>query len=308
MEKGLLIHPEELSKKWIDRAANLGIETLGIHPWGGKRAEASLYELVEQVKTDEFRALVDYAKECGLNVEYEMHAGSWLLPRNLFETHPEYFRVDDTGVRTAKRNFCITNPDAMNYVLERSKELAAALYGSGDRYYFWLDDGRRYRCNCENCAPYTSSDQLLLVVNAMARELRKGNPNAKVAYLAFYETLKLPQTVKPEEGVFLEYAPIERKFDRPVWEMPEEEIEKLKALLDFFGRKDAKVLEYWFDNSLFSKWTKPPIRYSPNNDLIRADVEYYHKLGFENISSFACFLGQDYEELFGEPDVSAFQK
>ena len=237
-----------------------------------------------------------------------MHAGSWLLPRNLFETHPEYFRVDETGERTAKRNFCITNPEAMDYVINRSKELAQALYGSEDNYYFWLDDGRRYRCNCENCAGYTSSDQLLLVVNAMARELRKVNPNAKVAYLAFYETLKIPQLVKPEEGVFMEYAPIERKFDRPVWEMPEEEIEKLKALLDFFGRKDSKVLEYWFDNSLFSKWTKPPIRYTPNNDLIRADMEYYQKLGFENITSFACFLGQDYEELFGEPDVSAIRK
>jgi len=308
MQTGLLIHPEELSKKWIDRMAELGVDTLGIHPWGGKHAESAMYELVERLKTDEFRALIDYAKSCGLKVEYEMHAGSWLLPRNLFETHPEYFRVDETGQRTAKRNFCVTNPGAMEYVVGRSKELAQALYGSEDNYYFWLDDGRRYRCNCEKCAAYTSSDQLLLVVNAMARELRKGNPNAKVAYLAFYETLKLPQTVKPEEGVFMEYAPIERKFDRPVWEMPEEEIEKLKALLDFFGRKDSKVLEYWFDNSLFSKWKKPPIRYTPDNDLIRADIQYYRDLGFENITSFACFLGQDYEDLFGEPDVSAIRK
>ena len=106
----------------------------------------------------------------------------------------------------------------------------------------------------------------------------------------------------------MEYAPIERKFDRPVWEMPEEEIEKLKALLDFFGRKDSKVLEYWFDNSLFSKWKKPPIRYTPNNDLIREDIRYYRDLGFENITSFACFLGQDYEDLFGEPDVTAIRK
>lgn len=26
----------------------------------------------------------------------------------------------------------------------------------------------------------------------------------------------------------------------------------------FLGRKDAKVMEYWTDNSLISKWTYPP--------------------------------------------------
>ena len=44
----------------------------------------------------------------------------------------------------------------------------------------------------------------------------------------------------------------------------------------------------------------------PSNHLIRDDVAYFASLGFENISSFACFLGEEYEALHGEPDLSAF--
>ena len=38
------------------------------------------------------------------------------------------------------------------------------------------------------------------------------------------------------------------------------------------------------------------------------ELEYYHNLDFFNITSFACFLGEGYEEMLGEPDVSAFAR
>ena len=82
----------------------------------------------------------------------------------------------------------------------------------------------------------------------------------------------------------------------------------VKALLDFFGRENSKVLEYWFDNSLYSRWKKPPVKFTPNAEVVKADLEFYSDLGFENISSFACYLGEDYEQLFGEPDVTAFKR
>ena len=41
-------------------------------------------------------------------------------------------------------------------------------------------------------------------------------------------------------------------------------------------------------------------------EVLRKDIAYYTSLGFEDVSSFACFLGYDCEELYGEPDISAF--
>lgn len=308
MRKSLLIHPEELNKKWIDRMADLDMDALAIHPVGGNVSHKTLADLLERAKTKEYRALIDYAKTRGMEIAYEVHAGSWLLPREEFETHPQWMRVDKEGNPNPKGNFCVSQPEALEYVCNRAEELVSGFYGSENRYYLWLDDGKDLRCHCEKCSKLSASDQQLLVMNAILRRLRQKDPGAKLAYLGYYACMEVPTAVKPEEGIFLEYAPIDRKFDRPVSDQLGESASTLIALRDFFGTNDAKVLEYWYDNSLFSRWTKPPKEFVPGNDIVREDVAYYHSLGFDYISSFACYLGEDYEELFGEPDLSAFAK
>ena len=59
---------------------------------------------------------------------------------------------------------------------------------------------------------------------------------------------------------------------------------------------------------MFSDWKKPPCKFTPDNESIKKDIAFYRSLGFENIGSFACYLGEDYEKLWGEADYSAFEK
>ena len=66
------------------------------------------------------------------------------------------------------------------------------------------------------------------------------------------------------------------------------------------------MLEYWLDNSLFSGWKKPPKEFKADTAAIKKEVPEYAELGFEIISTFGCFLGEDYDELYGEADISAF--
>ena len=54
--KKLLIHPEELSREWIDRLVQQGVQVVGMHPVGGNDAEASAKRLMQQVEDPEFRA------------------------------------------------------------------------------------------------------------------------------------------------------------------------------------------------------------------------------------------------------------
>jgi hypothetical protein len=68
------------------------------------------------------------------------------------------------------------------------------------------------------------------------------------------------------------------------------------------------VLEYWLDNSLFSHWKRPPQPFSADPAVVKADVEFYREAGFDMIGTFACYLGEDYEELHGEPDITPFTK
>ena len=307
MRSQLIIHPEELSRAWIDRAAERGVTVLGIHPKGGKRAPIYLAEMVEMMKTPEYRALIDYAHELGLEIEYELHAASHLIPRALFAEKPWFFRMDEQGKRTPDLNFCPSSEEAMRLLAENAASLACALYGSNDNFYFWLDDCRGSACACEKCRAYTPSEQQMLAVNAMARAVREKKPQARLAYLAYADSMPTPERVKPVAGVFLEYAPMEKYKNEPMSKaLAAEEEKMLPRLLELFGRDGAKVLEYWYDNSMFSGWVKPPKAFRPDAEVIARDVRAYREMGFEYISTFACFLGEDYEKLHGEVDIAPF--
>ena len=300
----LIIHPDELSKKWIDRMADAKIPILALHPVGGPAAAKSLSDMVEKLSTPEYRELLDYAAERGLKIEYEMHSARYLLPEAEFSAHPEWFRMNKDGERTADYNLCACSEEAVAYFAERAAALAKMLYRSTDRYFFWLDDAKDAFCHCERCRELSPSDQQLKILNAVIRRLKRDNPRATLAYLAYFECIKPPVSIKPDDGIFLEYAPFERNFKRPLSE--DAQSAPILDLLAVFGKESAKALDYWYDNSLYSNWTKPPKAFSVEGEVMREDFAFYRSLGFSDFSSFACYLGADYEELFGEVDVCPF--
>lgn len=118
--------------------------------------------------------------------------------------------------------------------------------------------------------------------------------------------------IHPEEltdkGIFVELAPMRGDTYTPFAENPENErfIKPIKPLLEFFGKADSTVLDYWLDNSLFSNWTKPPKELKINPNVIVADVKFYKSCGFEEITTFACYLSDDYRELHGEPPIAEY--
>lgn len=310
MKMELLIHPDELTEEWIQRAANLKLDRLSLHPVGGMNADQSLEDLLEKLHTEEYRKLLDQVAEKGIEIGYEFHAAGWLLPRSLYNEHPEYFRMDESGNRTPEGNFCFSNEEAMQIVEDRAVKLAEQLYRNGDEYYFWLDDARNLGCHCPKCKGIAASDQQMRVMNRLVKALRRKMPNAKMVYLAYQDALKTPEKERPEEGIFLEYAPIDRKMDKPLRTEGIKEQEEIQNMMAYFKKYQgdkmlpAKVLEYWYDNSLFSGWKKP---FSPYNGHIIDDIRYYLEMGFENVASFACYFGKDYTEPHGEPDFSAWK-
>lgn len=304
---GMLIHPDELSEGWIDRLVRCGIDVLGIHPPGGKEAPETLRSLLARIGTPRFRELIDYARAQGLSVEYELHAAGYLMPKDLFETHPHYFRMNEAGERVNDWNFCVSDPEALDLFAKRAAELALSLYGSDSKFYFWMDDGHDLHCHCPKCCGLSPSDQQMIALNAMLREIRKHIPQAKMAYLAYYDSLQPPEIV-PAEGIFLEYAPMEKYTAKK--EDAAERIAREKAMIgplaERFGWQDAKVLEYWYDNSLYSRWKKPPAKFVLQEETMVREMREYQALGFDSLATFACFLGEDYELLHGDFDVAPF--
>lgn len=306
MKIGLIAHPEELTKGEIAAFRAAGADVLGLHPVGGNKATSSLENLLIWLKTDKGRRLLSYARSLGLEIEYEMHAASFLVPREMFSSHPEYFR-EANGARTPDYNFCVSSDEMLRLMAKNAAALGRVLRPDTHDYYFWLDDAENSRCGCEKCRVFSASDQSLIVANAIADELRRFDSSARVCYLAYLGTLTPPKSVKPAPGVFLEYAPMKRDRSIPVWEDDNVKRE-LAALFDVFEPGEAKILEYWYDNSMFSNWKKPPKKFTPDNERIAREIEFYRSLGVGNVTSFACYLGADYEALYGVPDFSAINR
>ena len=310
-KRGLIIHPHELDESWLERFKSLQLNVLGLHPVGGTNASESLQNMLDH--WTQMKPLIDQAEEMGITVEFEMHALGYLMPKAQFTNHPDWFCMNENGERTADSyNICASNPEGLEALSESAARLARILPSKDHLYYFWLDDVVNCSCHCERCKVLTPSDQQMILVNAMQKGIRRVDPQGCMAYLAYLDTLAAPVHVKPDEGVFLEFAPIHRSVNHAINDASCEENVKesasLPSLLKTFGTKNAKVLDYWTDNSLFSGWKYPPKAFRLNAEIMKRDVAYYHALGFESLTAFGCYLGKDYIDLHGVPDLDGYRE
>ena len=298
--RGVVLIPSDLTLvQWPDRVAQAGLNTIGLHI--GRR----IYVVVKFIRSDEGQKFLAACKRLGLNVEYELHAMEDLLSREHIRKDPSMFRMDKSGRRTEDFNCCPSHSGALEIIAQSALEFSRILRPTTHRYFYWPDDGREW-CHCDKCRGLSSSEQALLVENHILRALRKHHdPQAAVCHIAYAPTLQPPKQVKAEPGVFLEFAPITRRHDRPFAEQTAktliDRLEVLDANLEVFPRDTAQVLEYWLDNSRFSGWRRPPKKLPWNNAVFRADVQEYAKRGIRHVTSFACYLDAEYVKLHGEP-------
>lgn len=310
-DKGLLIHPDELTDYWVDMFIDSELGTIGIHPQGGVHGGAVVKKAIEFMQQAQTRRLIDKLESNGVVVEYEMHAVSYLLPRELFDKNPSLFRVDEHGQRTPDCNACSSSQEGLEIICENAARLANIFTPTNKRFHFWVDDIFGKGCHCEQCRQRSVSDNALIIYNAILTGLKSVYSDAAQSYLAYQDTLDAPSIIKPQKGIFLEYAPMQRDFTKPLNDVSNEknsgQIASIDSLLSLFGKKNSKALDYWLDNSYHSNWKKPPKRFVPDLDVAAKDIRFYLDKGFEAITCFACFLGEDYYELYkSKPAVNEY--
>jgi len=301
--RGVVITPDDLTLvDWPERAKNAGLTTIGIHHPSSPKA------VVDWIKTDAGRRFLEACARLGIAVEYELHAMKELLPRDLFAKHPEFFRIDEKGNRNPDSNCCPHSIRAVEVIAENAGAIAGVLRPTTGRYFFWGDDGLPW-CACPECKGLIPSEQALLIENRVVRALREIDPRASLAHLAYTNTLAPPRSVKPEPGVFLEYAPIHRRYDAPYARQsgPDQPdgLPSLDANLEVFPAETAHVLEYWLDVSLFSRWKRPAVKLPWRRDVLESDVATYGSRGIRHVTSFAVYVDDDYRKRYGEPTFLA---
>ena len=305
MKRSIIILYTDLCEEWIDILKRGRYNTLGLH---FIEHRSTMEDYLDWLDRDG-RDMIERIEAEGILVEHELHALTYLLPRSLFESHPEYFRVNDAGERAQKYNLCIQSEKALEIVEERAFELAKRLNQTGHRYYLWSDDSKNAWCHCHACKELEDSDQYLILLERILRGIRRYDAEAELCYLAYQGTLNAPQKPIPD-GVFLEFAPILRDMFKPITASENEEHTKnIEELLKAFPADSAEILEYWLDLSLYTKWGKLPIHRLPYDEsLLKTDLEYYSSLGVCAIKTFGAFLDKDYLEKYGHREIIEFGK
>lgn len=295
--RGVVLIPEDFTlSDWPERAHRIGLTTLALHH--GR----SVFEVLKFVNSDAGQEALARIRKLGLAIEYELHAMSELLPRWKFDEDKSLFRMNEQGDRVPDSNLCIHSLRALDVVAENALALARMLRPSTGRYFYWGDDGRPW-CRCPKCRELSDSEQALVLENTLIRDLRRRDARAQLAHLAYANTLPPPRQLKPEPGIFLEYAPIKRGYDTPYAAQKDGEdgLANLDANLKVFPAETAQVLEYWLDVSRFSGWQRPAKKLPWNREVFLADLDTYANRGIRHVTSFACYIDADYVKRHGEP-------
>jgi len=311
--------------RFLTRGAVLVVRDLETLDWPALAHAAGLTTLATHIRPSEIAAFLDtdaghrFLEGCrrhGLAVEHELHALDDLLPRALFDRDPGMFRMDATGRRVRDGNLCLHSAAALAVVEENTAAYTRRLRSTTGRYFYWIDDAQPM-CRCPECRGYSDSDQALILEHHLLRAARTVDPRARLAHLAYANTLTPPRRVRPEPGIFLEFAPIERRYDATLGQRDAraalrdvahgELVDALDANLAWFGAAHAQVLEYWLDVSRFSGWRREQLRPIPWDDAVfRDDLAFYAKRGIRHITTFAAWLDADYAARWGTDVVRAY--
>ncbi|MDA1190631.1 MAG: DUF4838 domain-containing protein [Candidatus Poribacteria bacterium] len=302
--RGIVLLPSDLEgmvETWVEWLVEAGLNLLGIH--------CDPDTAVAFVESEDGEMLLRLAERRAIDIEFEMHALRSLLPREEFERHPHWFRMNESRERVPDVNLCSANGNALDHVADRAVSYAKRLPTTTNRHYYWADDAQPW-CACPDCANLSPSDQNVRVMNAIADALTAWESDAQLAYLAYWNTLEPPSQVEPSSALFLEYAPIKRNSALPLNDPTDpantEHAATLLRLTRAFDMPRAHVLEYWMDVSRFSNWKRPGIELPFYGEAIAEDVAFYESLGFRSATSFGAWIDAEYIERFGKPPISEY--
>jgi hypothetical protein len=252
-------------------------------PWMARRG-INAFQYVRHAHDSLLRIdqLTPLYKSYGVGAEYGGHVLQILLPREQFESHPEYFPTATDGTRTARGNLCVSNPDAVKVVCEGALSYVRE-YPENELLHIWgADVWDGAWCNCPECKRLSPQLQYMKIVNAVAAAEDSAAGGVPVAYLAYHDTLDPDPKLRPLPNVWFEWAPRERCYvhaiDDPSCTINPRYYESLKRYIDIFQGR-GHVFEYYADSILFGglAFATPTV--------IGRDLRAYQALGIDSISN-----------------------
>lgn len=150
-----------------------------------------------------------------------VHTLQWIITRDMFDSHPEYFGCDDNGTRSPNRQPCLSNDDVLRLVTDYAKQYFATY---NNILSISQNDGMSF-CQCDECKAFnkahgnTDAASMVNFVNKVAEEVRKTYPDARFETLAYQDSLLPPENIEIADGIVIRMCPVNgcvlHDFDDP---------------------------------------------------------------------------------------------
>ena len=135
------------------------------------------------------------------------------------------------GKRQLRRNsplfsqFCMSSPAARKIVASYVADYAKN-HPYVDFLHVWLGDGMNNYCECENCVKDTVSDQYVVLLNEIDRELSARELKTRIVFIVYQETTWAPlkEYIKNQDRFTLLIAPYFRSYTKTMTGEPREKI------------------------------------------------------------------------------------
>ena len=140
-----------------------------------------------------------------------VHSLQWIITRDMFDEHPEYFGCDDNGNRSMNRQPCLSNEDVLNITVKFAEDNFFSQYNN--IFSISQNDGMSF-CQCDKCKAFnkahgnTDAASMINFVNKVAEKVREKYPDARFETLAYQDSLTPPTNLEISDGVVIRMCPI----------------------------------------------------------------------------------------------------
>lgn len=140
-----------------------------------------------------------------------VHTLGWMITQDMYAEHPEYFGMDENGVRQPNRQPCLSNPDVLEIVINAAK----AHFSQYTSIFSVSQNDNQNFCKCSECVAFNEahggvdSASMLNFVNKVARAIKEEYPDRMVETLAYQLTEAAPTGLTVEDNVVIRLCPIQ---------------------------------------------------------------------------------------------------
>jgi hypothetical protein len=234
----------------------------------------------------------------GGKVRYHPFAHSFdtLIPRSLFDQHPEYFPVIKGKRTNGYVQRCLTNPDVLKLAIAAVRRWIEQ--GPGATLYSVTQNDTYNFCECEKCseiaAKYGGQSGLYLwFVNQVADDIAKDHPDKLIDTFAYQFTEPPPKGIAPRDNVRVRLCPIAACMAHPFETCAAPPtVQFMEHLRDWSAL--TRTLYIWHYNTNFGNYLLP----FPDFEEFPADIRLYRRSGVKGV-----FLEGDYAPGGGGSDA-----